>query len=240
LPPAAAPAGGRRGAFGRRFRRGRFARHGRRGDRGHGGVLVAAHHAGALGNVERRHVDRVTDLEAGQVDFEDFRNRIGPGAQRDLVHDHVEHAAALDAGRGQLVAEAHGDLHGDDRVGPDAQEVEMQRLVRHRIDLHVARQDVEVRAIDGDLHAVIEVAFLVNLAFDRLRFDGDHHGRLLVAVDHGGNQSFATAGTGAPFAGPVPHLRDDFGRLCHFNSPWVALSSRRGLQGCPSPDLLNF
>ena len=27
--------------------------------------------------------------------------------------------------------------------GPDAQEVEMQRLVGHRIDLHVARQDID-------------------------------------------------------------------------------------------------
>ena len=36
-------------------------------------------------------------------------------------------------------------------VGPDAQEVEMQRLVRHRIDLHVARQDLVARAVDVDL-----------------------------------------------------------------------------------------
>ena len=93
----------------------------------------------------------------------------------------------------------------------------MQRLVRHRIDLHVARQGVDGRAVDVDLEAVIEEALAVHLALDRLRLDRDHHGGLLVAVDHGGNQSIATAGTGAPFAGPVPLLRDDLCRLCHFN-----------------------
>ena len=93
----------------------------------------------------------------------------------------------------------------------------MQRLVGHRVELHVARQGVDGRAVDVDLDAVIEETLPVHLALDRLRLDRDHHRGLLVAVDHGGNQSIATAGTGAPFAGPVPHLRDDFGRLCHFN-----------------------
>ena len=93
----------------------------------------------------------------------------------------------------------------------------MQSLVRHRIDLHVARQDVVVRALDVDLELVVEEPLLVQLALDRFRLDRDHDGGLLVAVDHGGNQSFATAGTGAPFAGPVPLLRDDLCRLCHFN-----------------------
>ena len=85
----------------------------------------------------------------------------------------------------------------------------MQRLVRHRIDLNVARQHVDGRAVDLDLEGVVEVALSVHDALDRLRFDRDHHRGLLVTVDHGGNQSFATAGTGAPFAGPVPLPRDD-------------------------------
>ena len=97
--------------------------------------------------------------------------------------------------------------------GADPQEVEMEGFVRHRIDLHVARQDIVGRALDVDLEQVVEVAFRVQLALDRFRLDRDHDGGLLVAVDHGGNQSIATAGTGAPFAGPIPLLRDDFGRL---------------------------
>ena len=128
--------------FGRRRGR-RLAHHGRRGDRRHGGVLVAAHHAHALGNRERREMDRVADLEAGQVDLEILGDGGRLGAHGDLVQHDVQHAAALDAGRRRFVLEVDRHLHGDDRVGPDAQEVEMQRLVRHRIDLHVARQDVD-------------------------------------------------------------------------------------------------
>ncbi len=52
-----------------------------------------------------------------------------------------------------FVLEVHRHLHGDDRIGPDAQEVEMQRLVGHRVDLHVARQDIEALAVDLDLEA---------------------------------------------------------------------------------------
>ncbi len=93
----------------------------------------------------------------------------------------------------------------------------MQGLVGHRIDLDVARQDIEALAVDLDLEPVIEEALAVHLALDRFRLDRDHHRGLLVAVYHGGDQSIATAGTGAPFAGPVPLLRDDLRRLCHFN-----------------------
>ena len=158
-------------------------------------------------------MDRVADLEAGQVDLEILRDGVGLGAHRDLVQHDVEHAAALDAGRRRFVPEVDRHLHGDDRLGPDAQEVEMERLVRHRVDLHVARQDLVARALDVDLKPVVEVTFLVQFALDRFRLDRDHDRGLLVAVDHGGNQSLATAGTGAPFAGPIPLLRDDFGRL---------------------------
>ena len=93
----------------------------------------------------------------------------------------------------------------------------MQGPVGHRVELHVARQHLVVRALDVDLKLVIEEALLVDVALDRFRLDRDQHGRLLVAVDDGGNQAIATAGTGAPFAGPVPLLRDDLCRLCHFN-----------------------
>ena len=93
----------------------------------------------------------------------------------------------------------------------------MQRLVRHRIDLHVARQHVVLRAFHVDLQAVVEEALPVHVALDRLGLDRDCQRGLLVAVDHGRNESLATAETGAPFTGPFPLLRDDCGRLCHFN-----------------------
>ena len=162
-------------------------------------------------------MDGVADLEAGQVDLEELGDGGRLGTHRNLVHDHVQHAAALDARGGRLVLEVHRHLDGDDRVRADAQEVEMQRLVRHRIDLHVARQDIVALAVDVDRQSVIEETLAVHDALDRLGLDRDHHRGLLVAVDHGGNESIATAGTGAPFAGPVPLLRDDLCRLCHFN-----------------------
>ena len=55
-------------------------------------------------------MDGVADLQAGQVDLEEFRDLVGAGAHGDLVADDVEHAAALDAGRCALVLEVHRHL----------------------------------------------------------------------------------------------------------------------------------
>ena len=76
-----------------------------------------------------------------------------------------------------------------------------------------------LRALDFDRDPVGEEAFLVQITLERLGFDRDQERGLLVAVDHGRNQSVATAGPGAPFAGPVPLLRGDVVSLGHLVSP---------------------
>ena len=112
------------------------------------------------------------------------------------------------------------------------------RPVGHRIDLDVARRDGVARALDVDLHPVIEEAFPCAAALDRFRLDRDHHRILFIAVDDGGNQSIATAGTGAPCR-PGPHLRDDgfVSAISLLPKVRVALSASRRGSRCRSPDL---
>ena len=61
----------------------------------------------ALGQRDVADVDRIADVEAGDVDRDLVGDLVGVADQFELVADDVEHAAALEAGRGLFVDEAH-------------------------------------------------------------------------------------------------------------------------------------
>ena len=81
--------------------------------------------------------------------------RVGDGVDRadqlDAVAHDVEDAAAAQPERLLLVDE--DDRHGDRDPGgrADAHEVDMQRLVGRRVELHVARQGALHRAVDREI-----------------------------------------------------------------------------------------
>src|SRR3546814_16733073 len=94
----------------------------------------------AFRQLHRGDVHAVADLQAGKIDLEVLRNGVSPAGQLDLVAHDVEHAAALDAGALILVDEVHRHLDVDAGGGGDAQKIDVDRLVAHRIELHVARK----------------------------------------------------------------------------------------------------
>ncbi len=65
----------------------------------------------ALGQGDRRDVQRIADVEAGEADLDLLRYLGGVADQLELVADRVQHAAALQALRCFLVDEA--DRHRD-------------------------------------------------------------------------------------------------------------------------------
>ena len=62
-----------------------------------------------------------------------------------------KHAAALQAGRQRLVDEAHRHVDADARAGADALEVDVDRHVLDRIELHLARDDADLLAVDVEI-----------------------------------------------------------------------------------------
>src|SRR5690606_27313459 len=105
---------GRLGAFGVLF----ALQAGRSRDRGDGEVAVDRR-LRTCRQLDRRDVDGIADVGAGQVDRDELGNRVGRNVELDLVAHDVENAAALEAGRGFLVHEVHGHVDGDHRILAD-------------------------------------------------------------------------------------------------------------------------
>src|SRR3546814_10858209 len=81
-----------------------------------------------------------SDIEAGQRNHDFFRNVRRVDDQVEVVTDDVEHAAALDAGRGVFIDETDRDVDVDGRMLADAQEIRVKRAIAHRVELHVLGQ----------------------------------------------------------------------------------------------------
>src|SRR5690606_15900004 len=112
----------------------------------------------------------------------------------------------LDAGRLLLVDEAHGHFDGDDRVGADAQEVDMHREVAHRVELVGLGQHAHLAAADVDGGDGGEEAAAVDLVVDVLVGQGDGQGGLVVAVDDGRYLAVAPNLAGGPLTDPFARL----------------------------------
>ncbi len=101
-----------------------------------------------------------------------------------------------------FVVEAHGDGDGQLAVLADAQEIDVDRPARHRMELDVLGQRaVRLAAGVDHHHRVHEVAGREHLG-EELLLDMHRHRLFLVAVDHGGDPSVAAQCTGGSLASP--------------------------------------
>ena len=137
--------------------------------------------------------------------------------QFEVVANHVEHAAALDARAGLLVVEPHGDVDGHLAVLADAEEVDVDRSARNRVELHVLGQGPERLAGRIDHHDRIHEVAGRKHPGEELFLDVDSQRLLFVAIDNGGYPSIATKRPGGSLASPVARLggqRQLFAHAC--------------------------
>ncbi len=142
----------------------------------------------------------VADLQPGQVHIEMVGDGVGRAADLDLVAHDIEHAAALQAGRGRLVEEAHRHLDIDQGVLADTQEIDVDGKVAHGIELHAVGDHPHLGAVhvEGE-DGALEVPG-VELLGDRPIVHGDGLRLMLVAIKDAGNAPVAACGAGATFA----------------------------------------
>src|SRR6476661_7159406 len=91
---------------------------------------------------------RIVDLELGDVDLDVIRNLLRLDHDVDRMGDHVHGAAALHAGCRFGIYHANWNGDADHRALPEPHEVHVQRVVAHRIELEVARDDAVLLAVD--------------------------------------------------------------------------------------------
>ena len=158
-------------------------------------IDLAAHddrHAG--GQLQRRHVDRVADVERRQVDLDEFRQVLRQARDVELVR-HVAHDGArfLDRWRDLAVDEVKRHFHVDPAILVDALEVDVQDLVLERVHLHVAQEHLrravaELHRQDRRVERLVaqRVKERVVVEFDRLRRAGAsvHDARRLAGAAH--------------------------------------------------------
>ncbi len=120
---------------------------------------------------------------------------------------------AFRPGRLVFVHEVHRHLDVDDRVLRDAEEIDVDQEILHRVDLVVARDGALVLAADFDLEDRGQEAACMQQKRGLLGVERDADGRLLGAVDDGGNLVFTAQCTSGPLAGPIARFGlDNLGR----------------------------
>src|SRR5262245_42548093 len=146
-------------------------------------------------------MDRAADLQAFEAELELRGNGVSGARHLHLVADDVEHAAALQAGRERLVDELDRHIDADAATGADALEVDVHGHVIDRIDLHLARDDAALLAVDiefkyggQELAARDQFGQLGELEGDVLRLAA-------VAIDDAWHMPLAADGAGAAGAG---------------------------------------
>src|SRR5690606_26376483 len=159
----------------------------------------------ALGQVHGRDMDRVADVEAGQVDLEVLGNPVGGNGHLDRVAHDVEHGALPEAGRLLLVDEVHRHVNHEIGVLAHAQEIHMHEEIAHGLKLVILWDHAVLLAIDLDGDDAGQEAAVMDLAEGVLVGHGDGKRGFLVAVDNGRYQTIAAQFTSGPLAHPVPH-----------------------------------
>ncbi len=106
-----------------------------------------------------------------------------------------------------MVREAHGDGDADDAVLADAQEVDVDRMILHGIDLHVAGNDADLVRPDGDIEHRRGEVTLDDLLPEIVAVDGNGLGWLVVTIDDGGDIPSRRAWRAAP--------------CLHAGAPWL-------------------
>jgi hypothetical protein len=175
----------------------------------------------------------VADIEPGEADLDLVRDLGRVTDQFELVTHLVQHAAAMHAAAFLLADEAdrHRDL--DARMLPDAQEIDMERPIGNRMELHVLGQGAGLLAGDIDHHHGIHEVAVAHHLDEPLFLDVDRDGRLIGTIDDGWNATFATHRTGGSLACPLARLGRQVEHFAHVDSPktWLANFRRARLQG---------
>jgi hypothetical protein len=151
-------------------------------------------------------VDRIADFIAGKID-DHFLGDAGRIAdQLELMANDVEHAATRQTRRFFLVPEVDGDIDVDGAVLADPEEVDVQRPVGDRVELHILRQRPDLAAFDVDhCDGVHEVAGGQGLD-QGLLLEVDRNGFLPVAVNDGRHSALTANGAGGSLASPLARL----------------------------------
>src|SRR5690606_26259493 len=133
-----------------------------------------------------RDVNGTADLEPFEIDLEDRRDAVVGAEDLDVVAHDVEHAAALQARRKRVVRKLDRNRDADDAVLADAKEIDVDGVILHGIDLHVAGNDADFLRADGDVeHGRGEVS-LDELLPKVVAVNGNDLGGLAVSIDDGG------------------------------------------------------
>ena len=103
--------------------------------------------------------------------------------------------------------------------GDDAEEVDMDRLVAHRVELEVAGDRPDLLAGDVDRGDRGEEAAAMELEEQLAVGKVDRQRGLLAAIDHGGNQALTTDCSGGPLAHLFADRRRELVSLAHRTTP---------------------
>src|SRR4029079_9907002 len=196
----------------------------------HGEVSLGGGWLYAFRPLDRRNVDAVTDLEAGQIHIEMLGDGVGRAADRNFVAHDVQDTAALDAGGGGFVQEAHRNLDGDQRMLAHAHEIAMDGNVANVIDLHLAGDDARFGSIQVEYENRALKVTGVELLRDGPVVHVDDLWRRLVAIQDSGNAPLTARRPCAAFAGARPRPGLEFQRLSHEFSP---IKTIKGLREAP-------
>src|SRR6478736_871313 len=181
----------------------------------HGEIALGDGGLHAFGQLDRRDVHAVADLETGQIHIEMLGDGVGRAADRNFVAHDVQDAAALDAGGGGFVQEAHRNLDGDQRMLAHAHEIDMDGKVANGVELHLAGNDARLGSIQVEYEDRALKVTGVELLRDGPVVHVDDLRRRLVAIEDSGNAPLAARRPGAAFAGARPRPGLEFQHLSH-------------------------
>ena len=150
---------------------------------------------------------RPVDLQSGEIDVDRLRNGVGQAKHLDRVLDDVDGAAALHARRLVGVLDVDRDAHADAGAFAEAEKIDVDRNVAHRIELIIAGNDPVARAVDLELVDRGEEMPGKDVLPQLLEIERDRQRGCSVAVDHAGHAAFAPHRPGRSRSGPRPRRR---------------------------------
>jgi hypothetical protein len=158
-------------------------------------------------------------VQRREVGIEMRRHGVGVDQAFHGVADHVQHAAALEAHRGELVVEHHGDGHADLLAGGEALEVDMLGLVGDGVELHVADEGAGAFVAQLQLEQARAPAGLLDFLQDRLGLQGDQGRCLLGAVDDCGHKALPPGRACCPLTCTLARSGLDRHEIGHWFAP---------------------
>ena len=150
------------------------------------------------GRLQLRHVERVANLDGGDVDLDLHRDALGQRLDRDLVGGDGEDAAGGDA-----LGPAGGDdrdLHQHGLVEGDLEEVGVEEPAADRVDLVVLEEDLLHAALELERDEGVPLVRGGDRLHHRARVDRDRGGLGLEAVDDGGDEAALAQAAGRALA----------------------------------------